>query len=179
MTMMPRGRGQNDAAVKSHPRRCSERHKEDAKAACPRLLLCANTKYTIIASLVSNDEKAKVVVLLLRASCDDDVMICLEHTQQTRVSVSTKKTKKKRERERERRKTLSLNTQKKVKKVFCLRLFCVHTKNAPIDRTCGSKRLVTLCNTMTPSSFSSDFFFFVSLSLDKTQKKKTTHFLKP
>ena len=66
---MPRGRGQNDAAVKSH-RRCSERHKEDAKAACPRLL-CANTKYTI-ASLVSNDEKAKVVVLLLRASCDDD-----------------------------------------------------------------------------------------------------------
>ena len=136
---MPRGRGQNDAAVKSHPRRCSERHKEDAKAACPRLL-CANTKYTI-ASLVSNDEKAKVVVLLLRASCDDDVMICLEHTQQTRVSVSTKKTKKKRERERERRKTLSLNTQKKVKKVFCLRLFCVHTKNAPIDRTCGSKRL--------------------------------------
>ena len=139
MTMMPRGRGQNDAAVKSHPRRCSERHREEDAAACPRLL-CANTKYTI-ASLVSNDEKAKVVVLLLRASCDD-VMTCLEHTQQTRVSVSTKKTKKKRERERERRKTLSLNTQKKVKKfLFCLRLFCVHTKNAPIDRTCGSKRL--------------------------------------
>ena len=172
MTMMPRGRGQNDAAVKSHPRRCSERHKEDAKAACPRLL-CANTKYTI-ASLVSNDEKAKVVVLLLRASCDDDVMICLEHTQQTRVSVSTKKTKKKRERERERRKTLSLNTQKKVKKVFCLRLFCVHTKNAPIDRTCGSKRLVTLCNTMTLSSFSSDFFF-LSLSLSTKPKKKKQH----
>ena len=107
---MPReSRGQNDAAVKSH-RRCSERHKEDAaKAACPRLLLCANTKYTIIASLVSNDEKAKVVVLLLRASCDDDVMICLEHTQQTRVSVSTKKTKKKREREREREAKNSLS----------------------------------------------------------------------
>ena len=109
---MPRGRGQNDAAVKSHPRRCSERHKEDAKAACPRLLLCANTKYTIIASLVSNDEKAKVVVLLLRASCDD-VMTCLEHTQQTRVSVHKKNKEKERERERERRKTLSLTHSQK------------------------------------------------------------------
>ena len=119
---MPReSRGQNDAAfVKSHPRRCSERHKEDAaKAACPRLLLCANTKYTIIASLVfSNDEKAKVVVLLLRASCDDDVMTCLEHTQQTRVSVSTKKTKKKREREREAKNSLSHTVKSKKVCVF-------------------------------------------------------------
>ena len=115
MTMMPReSRGQNDAAfVKSHPRRCSERHKEDAaKAACPRLL-CANTKYTIIASLVSNDEKAKVVVLLLRASCDDDVMICLEHTHTTNESKCVHKKNKEKERERERGEKLSLLTHKK------------------------------------------------------------------
>ena len=115
MTMMPReSRGQNDAAfVKSHPRRCSERHKEDAaKAACPRLL-CANTKYTIIASLVSNDEKAKVVVLLLRASCDDDVMTCLEHTHTTNESKCVHKKNKEKERERERGEKLSLLTHKK------------------------------------------------------------------
>ena len=115
---MPReSGGQNDAAfVKSHPRRCSERHKEDAaKAACPRLL-CANTKYTI-ASLVSNDEKAKVVVLLLRASCDD-VMTCLEHTQQTRVSVHKKN--KEKERERERGEKLSLSHTVKSKKSLCV-----------------------------------------------------------
>ena len=87
------------------------------------------------------------------------------------------KKQRKREREREREaKTLSLNT-KKSKKVFCLRLFCVHTKNAPIDRTCGSKRLVTLCNTMTLSSFRPIFFFFC-LSLSRQNPKKNNTFFK-
>ena len=136
---MPRGRGQNDAAVKSH-RRCSERHKEDAKAACPRLL-CANTKYTI-ASLVSNDEKAKVVVLLRALLVM--MLCCLEHTQQTRECPQKKQRKREREREREAKNSLSHTKVKKKRgrRLFlCLRLFCVHTKNAPIDRTCGSKRL--------------------------------------
>ena len=127
---MPRGRGQNDAAVKSHPRRCSERHKEDAKAACPRLLLCANTKYTIIASLSSRSRRKSEGGgggAAARASCDD-VLCCLEHTQQTRVSVSTQKTKKKREREREAKNSLS-HTHKKSKKVCVFEtVLCPHEK---------------------------------------------------
>jgi hypothetical protein len=157
MTMMPReSRGQNDAAVKSH-RRCSERHKEDAKAACPRLL-CANTKYTI-ASLVSNDEKAKVVVLLRALLVM--MLCCLEQTQQT--SKCPKKTKKKRERER--RKTLSHTT--KVKKFVCLTVLCPHEK-------CTDRSHVwfktTLCN-MTLLFFVR-FFLSLSLSLDTPKKKK-------
>jgi len=162
MTMMPRGRGQNDAAVKSHPRRCSERHKEEDAAACPRLL-CANTKYTILLLSRLERRKSEGGGAAARASCDDDDDDdVVSNTQQTSVQ-------KNKERERERGEKLSHNTQKLKKKedddcfVF-VTLFCVHTKNAPIDRTCGSKRLYD-------SSFSSDFS--LSLSTPKTQ------FLKP
>ena len=154
MTMMPRGRGQNDAAVKSHPRRCSERHKEDAKAACPRLL-CANTKYTI-ASLVSNDEKAKVVVLLRALLVT--MLCCLEHT--TNERVSTKKTKKKRERERGEK----LSHTHKSKKVC---LFDCFVSTRKMHRSIAR---VVQNDCMYDSSFSSDF---LSLSLDK---KPTTQF---
>ena len=165
MTMMPRGRGQNDAAVKSH-RRCSERHKEDAKAACPRLL-CANTKYTI-ASLVSNDEKAKVVVLLLRASCDD---VMLSRTHNKRESVHKKN--KEKERERERRKTLS-HTHKS-KKVCLFDCFVSTRKmHRSIARVVQND---SLCN-MTLLFFVR-FFLSLSLSLSTKPKKKKTQFLKP
>ena len=165
MTMMPRGRGQNDAAVKSHPRRCSERHKEEDAAACPRLL-CANTKYTILLLSRLERRKSEGGGAAARASCDDDDDDddVVSNTQQTSVQ-------KNKERERERGEKLSHNTQKLKKKedddcfVF-VTLFCVHTKNAPIDRTCGSKRLLF---------FFVQNFFCLSLSLD-TQK---THFLKP
>ena len=66
-------------------------------------------------------------MLLLRASCDDDVMICLEHTHTTNESKCVHKKNKEKERERERRKTLSLNTQKKVKKMFET-VLCPHEK---------------------------------------------------
>ena len=166
MTMMPRGRGQNDAAVKSHPRRCSERHKEEDAAACPRLL-CANTKYIILLLSRLERRKSEGGGAAARASCDD-VMTCLEHTHNKRVSVHKKN--KEKERERERRKTLSLSHTVKSKKVCVFEtVLCPHEK-------CTDRSHVWFKTT--PLFFRPKFFLSLSLSTKNTLFKTLNDILR-
>ena len=166
--MMPReSGGQNDAAVKSHPRRCSERHKEEDAAACPRLLRPPN----ILLLLSSRTKKSEGGGAAARASCMMMMMmLCLERTQHDTHKRVSKKTKRERER-RDERVFLSLSqlyAKGKKKEDYCF-FFCVDC----FVSTRKMHRSIARVVQNDASLFFQSPIFFVSLSLSLHQ------FLKP